>query len=72
MENPRLQTYFDNWKLLRANMYIESEIFRELNKDKYSNKIELGRALRRHLENKFRADTDKLMFLHQEILSQDF
>jgi hypothetical protein len=69
MVNPKLETYFDNWKLLRANMYIESEIFRAENKDKYLNKVDLERALRRHLEKEFRKDTDTLIASHQEILS---
>jgi hypothetical protein len=69
IQNQKLQAYFDNWKLLRANMYLEMQDFRRKNKNKYPNKVLLERALRTHINRMFRKDSEVLEQMHEEILA---
>lgn len=58
--NQKIESLFANWGILRINMFIESEKFKADNKDKYDNKFELNKALRKYINRKFKEDSKKL------------
>jgi len=62
----QVEELFHNWQLLRINMYISSEEFKEKNKHKYASKAAMNRALRNHLNRKYKADSQKLFGMQRE------
>lgn len=66
-KSEKIEQLFDNWKLLRMEIYLESKRFIGKNKDKFQDEIELRKALRKYINQKFKLDTARLIELQKDI-----
>jgi hypothetical protein len=66
--NEDIDVVFDNMQLLRMQLYLSAEEFKQKNKHKYASEQELNRAARRYANTRHRSEGQEIWRLQGEVL----